>query len=118
MKPALASFICSVALAAARAQTSEPVPAPAPPANSQRIEITGGRGSDTDQRRQSTAAKIVIGRDEIERYGDSNTLELLKRLPGVTVPGAPGRGGNPRMRGMGGGFTQILIDGERIAPGF
>lgn len=120
MNPALALLVCSAAVVGARAQTNEPapVPAPAPTTNSQRIEITGGRGSDTDQRRQSTAAKIVIGRDEIERYGDSNTLELLKRLPGVTVPGAPGRGGNPRLRGMGGGFTQILIDGERIAPGF
>ena len=124
MKSALALLIGSVLLAAAaRAQTNEPAPAPAPapapPSNSnQRVEITGGRGSDTDQRRQSTAAKIVIGREEIERYGDSNTLELLKRLPGVTVPGSPGRGGNPRMRGMGGGFTQLLIDGERIAPGF
>ena len=99
----------------AHAQTPEPAPAPAP---AQRIEITGDRDSDTDQRRQSTAAKIVIGREEIERFGDSNTLEILKRLPGVTVPGAPGRGGNPRLRGMGGGFTQILVDGERIAPGF
>jgi outer membrane receptor for ferrienterochelin and colicins len=93
-------------------------PAPAASAPSQRIEITGGRASDTEQRRQSTAAKIVIGREEIERFGDSNTLEVLKRLPGVTVPGAPGRGGPPRMRGMGGGFTQLLIDGERIPPGF
>jgi outer membrane receptor for ferrienterochelin and colicins len=120
-------FACAALLAGgARAQSGEPAPPPASAsaspaptaAPSQRIEITGGRGSDTDQRRQSTAAKIVIGREEIERYGDSNTLELLKRLPGVTVPGAPGRGGNPRMRGMGGGFTQILVDGERIAPGF
>ena len=105
---------------AARAQApAAPVAAPAAAASAtQRIEVTGGRASDSEQRRQSTAAKIVIGRDEIERYGDSNTLELLKRLPGVTVPGAPGRGGNPRLRGMGGGFTQILVDGERIAPGF
>jgi outer membrane receptor for ferrienterochelin and colicins len=118
-------FACAALLGSGvLAQSAEPTPAPppaspAPPAQpQQRIEITGGRGSDTDQRRQSTAAKIVIGREEIERYGDSNTLELLKRLPGVTVPGAPGRGGNPRMRGMGGGFTQLLVDGERIAPGF
>ena len=116
-------FACAALLTGgAHAQSADPpAPASAPgtaPAPSQRIEITGGRGSDTDQRRQSTAAKIVIGRDEIERYGDSNTLELLKRLPGVTVPGSPGRGGNPRMRGMGGGFTQLLVDGERIAPGF
>ena len=113
-------WMLSTAAAVARAQPAEPTPPPSPPApaNAQRIEITGGRASDTEQRRQSTAAKIVIGRDEIERFGDSNTLEVLKRLPGVTIPGAPGRGGNPRLRGMGGGFTQILIDGERIAPGF
>jgi outer membrane receptor for ferrienterochelin and colicins len=109
---------------AAHAQSVEPGPASDPPPaatpspNSQRIEVTGARASDGEQRRQSTAAKIVIGRDEIERFGDSNTLEVLKRLPGITIPGAPGRGGNPRLRGMGGGFTQILVDGERIAPGF
>ncbi len=44
--------------------------------------------------------------------------EVLRRLPGVTTPGAPGRGGPPRMRGLGGGFTQILIDGQRLPPGF
>lgn len=109
--------------APARGQSAAPAAAAPPaaassPTDTQRIEITGGRAGDTEQRRQSTAAKIVIGRDEIERFGDSNTLEVLKRLPGVTIPGAPGRGGNPRLRGMGGGFTQILIDGERIAPGF
>ncbi len=112
----------ALVLPVAHAQTAEPAAPPSPttapaPAAAQRIDITGGRAGDTEQRRQSTAAKIVIGREEIERLGDSNTLELLKRLPGVTVPGAPGRGGNPRLRGMGGGFTQILLDGERIAPG-
>jgi iron complex outermembrane receptor protein len=120
-RSALPFATAALLAAGVRAQTPEaPVPAPAaPPApGSQRIEITGGRGSDADQRRQSTAAKIVIGRDEIERYGDSNTLELLKRLPGITIPGAPGRGGNPRLRGLGAGFTQILVDGERVAPGF
>ncbi|MBE0547530.1 MAG: TonB-dependent receptor, partial [Rubrivivax sp.] len=41
-----------------------------------------------------------------------------RRLPGITTPGAPGRGGAPRLRGLGGGFTQLLIDGQRIPPGF
>ena len=44
--------------------------------------------------------------------------EVLRRLPGVTTPGAPGRGGPPRMRGLGNGFTQLLIDGQRVPPGF
>ncbi len=91
--------------------------APAAPAQ-QRIEVTGGRADDTAERRRSTAAKIVIGREEIDKFGDSTLGEVLRRLPGVTTPGAPGRGGPPRLRGLGGGYTQILIDGQRIPPGF
>ena len=80
--------------------------------------MTGGRADDTAQRQRSTAAKIVIGREEIDKFGDATLGEVLRRLPGVTTPGAPGRGGPPRLRGLGGGYTQILIDGQRIPPGF
>jgi iron complex outermembrane receptor protein len=83
-----------------------------------RIEITSGRDNDTQQRRESTASKIVIGREEIERQGDSNLGDILKRMPGITLGGAPGRGGGIRMRGMSQGYTQILLDGERVPPGF
>ena len=108
------------ASAPARAASAPPRAVPAAPVTgeSQRIEITGGRESDADQRRQSTAAKIVIGREEIDKFGDATVGEVLRRLPGVTTPGAPGRGGPPRMRGLGNGFTQLLIDGQRIPPGF
>jgi len=82
------------------------------------VEVVGRTQTETDQRRQSTAAKIIVGRDEIEKYGDSTMGELLKRLPGITTPGRPGRGGAPRMRGLAGGYTQIMIDGQRVAPGF
>jgi iron complex outermembrane receptor protein len=83
----------------------------------QRVEVIGS-SSDNEQRRASTASKIVIGREEIERFGDSSVSEVLKRLPGVTSGGRPGRGGDVRMRGMGGGYTQILVNGERMPPGF
>ncbi len=82
------------------------------------IEITGSRGSDTEARRRSTASKIVIGREEIDKFGDATVGEVLRRLPGVSTPGAPGRGGPPRLRGLGSGFTQLLIDGQRMPPGF
>ncbi|NML14088.1 TonB-dependent receptor plug domain-containing protein [Azohydromonas caseinilytica] len=95
--------------------SAEAVPAEAP----QRVEITGERvGSDLRERRESTVAKTVVGREEIERFGDATLGELLKRLPGVTVDGAPGRGGNPRLRGLGNGYTQILLDGEAVPRGF
>ena len=104
----------------ALAQTAPATPAAAPSASEgQRVEITGGRStSDVDQRRQATAAKIVIGREELDKYGDSSVGEVLRRMPGVTTPGPPGRGGAPRMRGMAGGYTQLLIDGQRVPPGF
>jgi outer membrane receptor for ferrienterochelin and colicins len=86
-------------------------------ASPQRVEITGGR-SDSEQRRQSTAAKIIFGREEIERHGDATLGEILKRLPGVTLGGPPGRGGQIRFRGLGAGYTQILLDGDRVPPGF
>lgn len=100
------------------ATAAAPAASAASAPGAQRIEITGGRASDTDARRQSTAAKIVIGREEIDKFGDATVGEVLRRLPGVTTPGAPGRGGPPRLRGLGSGFTQLLIDGQRLPPGF
>ena len=107
------------ALACAPAPAQQP-PAERPrdePAKVESLEVTQKRTT-TTERRDSTAAKIVIGREEIEQYGDTNLGDVMRRLPGVTQGGRPGRGGPVRMRGMAGGFTQILLNGERIPPGF
>lgn len=98
--------------------TAEAQTAPANVTDLGRIDIRGNRDNDTEVRRESTASKIVIGREEIEKQGDATLGEVLKRLPGVTMGGAPGRGGAIRMRGLGNGYTQILLDGERMPPGF
>jgi iron complex outermembrane receptor protein len=82
-----------------------------------RSEVIGVK-NDADKRRESTAAKIVVGREEIERFGDSTLDEVLKRLPSVSIVGRARRGGSIVMRGMGHGYTQILINGERVPPGF
>ena len=102
----------------ATAVWSQQTATPAATSDMGRIEITSGRDNDTQQRRESTASKIVIGREEIERQGDSNLGEILKRMPGITLGGAPGRGGGIRMRGLSQGYTQILLDGQRVPPGF
>ena len=77
------------------------------------IEVNAQRVSTTDERRESAAGKVIVGRDEIEKYGSTDLVDVLRRLPGVTVIN-----GAVSLRGMGAGFTQILIDGERVAPGF
>ena len=112
--------------ALAGAQTPASTESSAPPATAPvaaptdlgQVEIRSNRNNDTEVRRESSAAKIVIGREEIEKQGDATLGEVLKRLPGVTVQGTPGRGGAIRMRGLSGGYTQILLDGERVPPGF
>lgn len=106
-------------------ETKTPVPATAPapkPANPaagagvQKVEISGAKGY--DERRQDTASKIVVTQEEILRYGDTNIGDVLKRLPGVTIGGVQGRGGGIRFRGLGNGYTQVLLNGEPSPPGF
>lgn len=82
----------------------------------QKVEISGVKGY--DERRQDTASKIVVTQEDIIRYGDTNIGDVLKRLPGVTIGGVQGRGGSIRMRGLGAGYTQIMLNGEPSPPGF
>lgn len=77
------------------------------------VKIVGSH-SDTSQRRNETVAKITVSREEVMQYGDANLADALKRLPGITV----GAGGNIQMRGLGNGYTQILLNGEPVPPGF
>ena len=77
-----------------------------------KVEIKGAQ-SDYDERREDTATKIVVTSEEITKFGDTQILDVMKRLPGVTV-----QNNAIRLRGLGNGYTQILIDGERPPPGF
>ena len=70
-----------------------------------------------DARRDDTAAKIVVNSAELTKYGDASVADALKRVPGVTVI-STGRGADIRLRGLGNGYTQILLDGERAPSGF
>ena len=82
-----------------------------------KVEVRASAGA-YDPRRDDTATRIVVGRDEITKYGDTNVLDVLQRVPGLTVSGGAGRGGEVRMRGLGAGYTQVLINGERAPAGF
>ncbi|MCV2354762.1 TonB-dependent receptor [Paucibacter sp. B2R-40] len=79
----------------------------------ERVELSSRQQSDTDLRRKSQVAKQIYGREEMDKYGDTNVSDVLKRLPGVSV-----QDGSPRMRGLGAGYTLILINGDPAPPGF
>jgi len=86
---------------------------PRPGARIERIEVTARPQSDTDLRRRSPVAKQVYGREEIDKFGDTSAADVLKRLPGVDI-----QNGAPRMRGLGSGYTLILLNGDPAPPGF
>ena len=113
----LPGLLAVSATAPAEPGTASPARATAEPAV-EKVTVSGKQLSDTDDRRYSTASRMVFGREELDRYGDSSVAEVMKRLPGVTMAGPPGRGGEVRMRGLGQGYTQILLNGEPAPRGF
>jgi outer membrane receptor protein involved in Fe transport len=78
----------------------------------QKVEVKGA-ASTYDPRRDDTASKTVLSAEEIRKYGDDNIFDVLKRAPGVTVTDK-----SIKMRGLGAGYTQILVNGDRPPPGF
>ena len=99
------------------AHAAEPKLQAKPDATIQKVEVKGSAAA-YNPRKDDTATKIVVNHDEIVKFGDTNVLDVLKRLPGITVAGNGARGSEIRMRGLGSGYTQILIDGEKAPAGF
>ena len=117
LRPTLIAL--TLAALPAAAQVSPPSdPPPVSPDAMQKVEVKADANG-YDPRRDDTASRIVVSNEEIKRYGDTSVLDVFKRLPGITVGGGGGRGaGEIRMRGLGSGYTQILINGERAPAGF
>jgi len=112
--PALASLLLLCpALVLAQQEVDRAATSPTP-GNQQleRVSVTRQQ-TDTDLRRREPVAKQLYGREELDKYGDTQLSDVLKRLPGINVSG-----GQLRMRGLGGAYTQILVNGEPAPPGF
>ncbi|THC41588.1 TonB-dependent siderophore receptor [Massilia sp. Mn16-1_5] len=73
-----------------------------------RVEVQGKA-----QPLEAAVASKVVGRAEIAAYGDGNLADVLKRQSGIAVVGS-----EVRMRGLGTGYTQMLVDGEPVPQGF
>ena len=74
-------LLCSLALpwlAAVRADDTVPS-----------VTISAGK---LEQRRNDTVSTITVGHEELIRQGDRALIEVLKRLPGITIGAAAGVG--------------------------
>lgn len=88
--------------------------APPEPAAPQQIEI---RVDAQAQRRADLAGRQVVTRDELLRHGDTRLADALQRVPGVGVEGR-GQATELKLGGLGSGYTQLLLNGVPVPPGF
>jgi iron complex outermembrane receptor protein len=111
--PAVLAQVSAPKAAQAQPQTAAQEATRPEPVAMPRVEVIGAQESDDTNRRRESIAKAIYGREELDRQGDIDLTDVLKRLPGVSMDA-----GAPRLRGLGGGYTQVLLNGEPMPPGF
>lgn len=99
-----------LAVAGAAAQQ----PAPAPVAGT---VVVKGNAEQYEPRENEPASRVVVGSAELQKYGDQTIAQALRRQSGITVISSRGTA-EIRMRGLGSGYTQILLNGEPAPSGY
>lgn len=81
----------------------------------QLIEVVGN--TDVADADDSATVRRVVPRSELSKFGEARLSDALQRVPGVQVDLAAAR---PvvRLRGLGDGYTQILVNGEPTRADF
>ncbi len=66
--------------------------------------------------RQQSAANIrnVVSSEHVERFPDTNTSDVLRRIPGIAAQDDRGETGMLFMRGLAPQFTSVTMDGQRV----
>ena len=78
------------------------------------IVVTGIRGSlrrALDTKRNSNVMVDAINAEDIADFPDANLAESLQRLPGVSIDRDNGEGRSISVRGLGGDFTRVRLNG-------
>lgn len=76
--------------------------------------VSTGQAEDQSERKEAPAQVLVVSEEDVQRYNDATVGDVLRRLPGMTFSGPAGVPSTIRMRGLGAGYTQILINGEPV----
>ena len=78
------------------------------------VVVTGYRASlnsALNQKRMSNVMVDVINAEDIADFPDANLAESLQRLPGVSIDRENGEGNTISVRGLGGDFTRVRLNG-------
>ncbi len=81
------------------------------------VVVTGIRGSlqaALDVKRQSTGVVDAISAEDIGKFPDTNLAESLQRITGVSVNRVEGEGSEVTIRGFGGQFNLVTLNGRQM----
>ena len=81
------------------------------------ITVTGIRGSLTqalDLKRESSGVMDAISAEDIGKFPDTNLAESLQRITGVSVNRVEGEGSAVTIRGFGGQFNLVTLNGRQL----
>lgn len=82
------------------------------------IVVTGVRAaaaSSIEARRDASGVREIIFAEEVARLPEQNLAEAIQRAAGVQITRAFGEGQQVGVRGIGPEFTQVLLNGARLA---
>ncbi|MCI0494372.1 TonB-dependent receptor [candidate division KSB1 bacterium] len=77
--------------------------------------IRQGQVKALSQQRTSTTIQNVVAQEQIERFPDENTADVLKRIPGVYIQNSLGEGRFALVRGTDPRLNIITVNGEKLA---
>jgi TonB-dependent receptor len=106
---AVSAAICSMAIAPALAEDA--------PATLEEIIVTGVKASLTksmDIKRNATGVVDAISSEDMGKFPDTNLAESLQRITGVSIDRNNGEGKQVTVRGFGGGFNLVTLNGRQM----
>ncbi len=81
------------------------------------VVVTGIRGSlerAMDTKRDASGVVDAISAEDIGKFPDTNLAESLQRISGVSINRVNGEGSEVTVRGFGGGFNLVTLNGRQM----
>ena len=81
------------------------------------VIVTGVRGSlerAMDIKRESSGVVDAISAEDMGKFPDTNLAESLQRITGVSINRVNGEGSEVTVRGFGGGFNLVTLNGRQM----
>ncbi len=113
---AFAVAVCLLNCSAAYAQSADPATDAGEPAGDE-IVVTGIRASldrSIDIKRNSNGVVDAISAEDIGKFPDTNLAESLQRITGVSIDRVNGEGSQITIRGFGGSYNLITLNGRTL----